>query len=333
MDLHKILETLPIQTDPAILVGSSTFDDGGVYKLSDDVALIQTLDFFPPIVDDPYDFGQIAVTNALSDVYAMGGKPITAMNIVCYPMTDLGPEALAMILKGGVDKLKEAGVALLGGHSVKDKELKYGISVTGRVHPDRILSNAKAQTGDLLILTKPLGTGILTTALKKEMLNGNFLKKATTLMKTLNASAMEVALRCGVTTCTDITGFGLAGHLAELAEASGVAVKIDLSSIPILSETFELIRKGVSTSGGRANKEHLSGKFKFTKNSVDVWDALVFDPQTSGGLLLAVSEHKAFDCVQQLKEAGLEESSIIGEVIPQNDPLITFISKGGEEDA
>jgi selenide,water dikinase len=301
-----------------------SLDDAGVYKLSDDVAIIQTVDFFTPIVDNPYDFGQIAVANALSDVYAMGGKPLTAMNVVCFPTKKLDISILKDILKGGIDKMMEAGVTLVGGHSIDDAELKYGLSVTGIVHPKRLVTNDGAKSGDKLILTKPLGTGIISTALKAGKVSKELTAKVTKYMATLNKKASELMQEVGVHACTDITGFGLLGHASQIARNSQVGMKVNSGSIPIFTEVPEFARKGLCPGGLYRNKEFYGKIVEFSKQVPDYIQDILFDAQTSGGLLISLAPEEAEFLTGRLKKAGISEAAIVGEVIskPQGKILI-----------
>jgi selenide,water dikinase len=289
-------------------------DDAGVYKLTDDLAIVQTVDFFTPIVDDPYMFGQIAVANALSDVYAMGGRPLTAMNIVCFPIKTLDISVLRDILRGGIDKLREAGVVLVGGHSVDDPELKYGLSVTGTVHPKRILTKGGAKPGDQLILTKRIGTGIITTAAKGRLAGEKAVETVAQSMAALNKTASEVMLRIGVNACTDITGFGLLGHACEMIQDSEVGFKIRSVSVPIFPETLSLARMGMIPGGTSRNKE-FRAKMVDAVGLGDVMLDILFDPQTSGGLFMSVGPDKAGLLLSALKEAGVADAAIVGEVV------------------
>ena len=286
-DLSRVLNALPIRNDPRLLVGRETFDDAGVFAVSDDLALVQTVDFFAPIVDDPYDFGQIAAANALSDVYAMGGEPLTALNIVGFPSGKLAIEALTEILRGGQDKVHEAGALVVGGHSIIDEELKYGLSVTGRVHPKRILTNAGAQPGDRLVLTKGLGTGLLATAAKQGAISDADQKVLLESMKALNAAASRMAQKVEARCATDITGFGLLGHALHIARASGVLLQIDAARVPMLSGAADAWSRGVRTGGAERNVEYLQPRVAWGK-ATEVQRAVFLDPQTSGGLLVAV---------------------------------------------
>ncbi len=289
-------------------------DDAGVYKLSDDLAIVQTVDFFTPIVDDPYTFGQIAVANALSDVYAMGGKPLTAMNIVCFPSKTLDISVLRDILRGGIDKMREAGVVLVGGHSVDDPELKYGLSVTGTVHPKRVLTKGGARPGDSLILTKPIGTGIISTAAKGGIASDELMGRVAECMATLNKPASEVLLEVGVNACTDITGFGLLGHACEMIQDGEVGMKIRTASVPVFPEAIEFAKMGMIPGGTHRNKEFRS-KMVDSAGIPDFMLDILFDPQTSGGLFMSVSHEKAILLLDKLKEAGVTDAAIVGEVV------------------
>jgi selenide,water dikinase len=292
-----------------------SLDDAGVYKLSDDLAIIQTIDFFTPIVDDPYDFGQIAVANALSDVYAMGGKPLTAMNVVCFPIKKLDISVLKDTLKGGIDKMKEAGVTLVGGHSIDDAELKYGLSVTGIVHPERLVTNSGAKVGDKLILTKPLGTGIISTALKAGKSSKETTAKVTKYMAALNKKASELMQDVGVHACTDITGFGFLGHACQLAQNSQVGIKINFSSVPLFTEVEEFARAGLCPGGLHRNREFYGKMVEFSKQVPDYIQDILFDPQTSGGLLIVLAPEAAEPLVKKLHKAGVQDAVIVGEAI------------------
>jgi selenide,water dikinase len=278
---------VPVHADPRVLVGRETFDDAGVFVVRDDLALIQTLDFFAPIVDDPYAFGQIAAANALSDVFAMGGEPLTALAIVGFPAGKLPLSVLTDIIRGGQDKVHEAGAVLIGGHSIIDEELKFGLSVTGQAHPARLLTNATAQPGDRLVLTKPLGTGLLATAAKQEQLPSDSVDALYASMMALNAPASRAALTCGIVCATDVTGFGLLGHASHIARGSKVSLRIDASGLPELPGARALWRSGTRTGGAERNEAYLADLVDWT--AADPADrALALDPQTSGGLLLAV---------------------------------------------
>ena len=310
--LTHVLSQLKKPNDPRLLVGTETSDDAGVYQINETTALIQTLDFFTPIVDNPYMFGQIAATNSLSDVYAMGGKPLTAMNIVAFPIGSLPVEVLAEILKGGQDKVIEAGALIVGGHTINDSEPKYGLSVTGIVHPDKVWKNSGAQLGDILILTKAIGTGVLATAAKAEMFPDGCLASMHS-MGTLNRKAAEVAMNYTIHACTDITGFSLLGHLYEMALGSGFAITIQSAAIPLLTDAAEAAAMGLVPGGAYANRDYLKTVVMDSSVPVHIQD-LCFDPQTSGGLLFSVSPEAAKELLKDLQQAGIGQSAIIGEV-------------------
>jgi len=301
----------------------ATLDDAGVYKLTDDLAIIQTIDFFTPIVDDPYMFGQIAAANALSDVYAMGGKPLTAMNVVCFPRKSLDISVLKDILRGGLDKMCEAGVVLVGGHSIDDTELKYGLSVTGIVDPKRLVTNAGVKAGDKLILTKPLGTGIISTALKAGMVSQETIAKLAKSMVALNHKASELMLEAGVNACTDITGFGLLGHTVQLAQNSQVGINIQFDSIPFFPEAGEFAKQGLCPAGLHRNREFYSASVKIARELPDYMQDTLFDPQTSGGLLICLSSGGAERLLDRLREAGVTNAAIIGEAVGEPRGVVT----------
>lgn len=302
---------MPI-TDPRVLVGIDTADDAGVFLLNEDVALIQTLDFFTPIVDDPYLFGQIAAANSLSDVYAMGGKPLTAMNIVAFPVCKLSAEVLLAILSGGQQKILEAGAVMVGGHTIEDDEPKYGLSVTGIVHPSRVLTNAGAKVGDALILTKALGTGVLYTAMRAELF-AEGVTAAANSMAQLNRYAAEVMERFPVNACTDITGFGLLGHVYELSAASGVEVELFSATVPLLPGAADAAGMGLVPAGAYANRDYLKA-VEFAPSVKENIRDLLYDPQTSGGLLISLPQIHADEMLQQLSKAGIAAAKCIGRV-------------------
>jgi len=299
-------------------VGIDSLDDAGVYRLSDDIALVQTIDFFTPIVDDPFSFGQIAAANALSDVYAMGGKPLTAMNMVAFPINTMDRNILKEILRGGLSKVQESGALLVGGHSIDDDDIKYGLSVTGIVHPNKILTNAHAHPGDRLILTKPLGTGIIATALKGEVASETALAKITESMTTLNRVASEVMVEIGVNACTDITGFGFLGHVLEMAMASDVGIAITSNSVPIFPETEEYASTGMVPGGTGRNREFASCRIELAGKIPEVIMDILYDAQTSGGLLISVEGEKAHSLLEQLHSKGVRQAAMVGEV--RKDP-------------
>ena len=315
-DLSRALAALPVIADPRLLVGRETFDDAGVFRLSDDLALVQTVDFFAPIVDDPFDFGQIAAANALSDVYAMGGQPLTALNIVAFPTNELPLDILTGILAGGQDKVHEAGALIVGGHTVVDTELKYGLAVTGRAHPDFLLTNAGARPGDQLVLTKPIGNGILATAGKRGALSPEAQRAMLAAMKMLNGAASRAALAVGSRCATDITGFGLLGHMSHIARASNVTLRVDLDAIPIFAGVREAVRGGFVTDGAKRNAEYIRDLVRWEKGTEE--DRAIFhDPQTSGGLLVCVSRSRVANYLSRV-----EGSTVVGEVIERGEVAI-----------
>jgi selenide,water dikinase len=297
-------------------------EDAGVYKLTDDLAIIQTIDFFTPIVDEPYLFGQVAAANALSDVYAMGGKPLTAMNVVCFPINKMDISILREIMTGGADKVHEAGATLLGGHSVEDDELKYGLSITGIIHPEKVVLNTGARAGDKLILTKPLGTGIMSTALKGKKINAKTMAKVIKSMATLNRKAAELMQETGVHACTDVTGFGLLGHAAEMIEDTEVGIVIHSLEVPFFPETKELAEMGIIPGGLHRNREFRRNMVKIAKEVPDYLADIFFDPQTSGGLLISVPEQKASALLERMHREGIKEAAIIGEVVAEPEGKI-----------
>ncbi|MFC4411703.1 selenide, water dikinase SelD [Chungangia koreensis] len=314
-DLSEVMKMLPPQPkNPNLLVGLETSDDSGVYQLTEDLAIVQTVDFFTPIVDDPYDFGQVAATNAISDIYAMGGKPLTALNIVAFPISKLDKSILADILRGASDKLKEAGVTLVGGHSIDDAEPKFGLAVTGVVNPKNVKTNAAAQSGDKLILTKPIGVGIMTTALKRGLLDESQIARVTKVMTTLNKSAAEAMEPFDVHACTDVTGFGLLGHATEMAVGANAGLRIYRDQVPVLEGSRELADQGVLPGGSKNNYLHVRDMVTFPEDMELTDQYLLCDAVTSGGLLISVGEGDAKHLLEKLKESGLE-AAIIGEVI------------------
>ena len=297
--LAKLLEDIEVLDDPNLLVGFDKSDDASVYKINDEQAIVQTVDFYPPICDDPYIFGQIAAANAMSDIYAMGGQPKLALNIMAVP-TSMNKEHVHAILKGGYEKVYEAGALITGGHSIYDKEPKYGLSVTGFVHPDKIITNSGAKEGDVLILTKPIGIGIITTAAKAEMVSEEGLKFAYRLMSTLNKSARDIMVKYNVHACTDVTGFGLMGHLLEMAQGSDKAAVVDTENIDFINEAKSLAQSGILPEGLYRNRSYAEGFVEPGNIKLSVQDML-FDPQTSGGLLIAVSPEDADMLFNELK--------------------------------
>lgn len=320
------MERLPKTDDPNLLVGTNTADDAGVYKLTDEIALIQTVDFFTPVVDDPYTYGQIAAANSLSDVYAMGGKPVTALNVVGFHQKHFSLDVLVEILTGGAHKVAEAGAVIAGGHTIMDEELKYGLAVTGIIHPDKIVTNAAAKPGDKLVLTKPLGTGIISTAVKSGVDIGELNERVNRAMAMLNKTAAEVMQEIGVNACTDITGFGLLGHTYEMAAGSKLGMNIWASHVPYYEEAIPLITEGYVPGGTNNNRYYLENKARLS-DSLD-WEhsTILFDAQTSGGLLIAVPESKVDSLTSMLKQRGVETSAIIGEVVAEHPGIVDVMS-------
>lgn len=298
-------------------MGLERADDAGVYRITDDIAIIQTVDFFTPIVDDPYWFGQIAAANALSDVYAMGGVPKTAMNLVAFPLKKMDLSILRQILQGGLDKMKEADVVLVGGHSVEDNELKYGLSVTGFIHPDRILTKKAMEPGDQLILTKALGTGIINTAIKGGIASNETIESITRLMATLNRDAAEVMGHYPVHACTDITGFGLLGHMCEMVVDTDVGIKLQANLVPYFPEAMEYARMGLVPAGTHKNREFREAFVDFVPSVDRFMQDILFDAQTSGGLLISVAREKASELLSELKRRGIVSATVIGEVVSE----------------
>lgn len=314
-DLDQALCGMTIPDNPRVLAGIRGSEDAGVYLLDDRTALIQTVDFFTPIVDDPRIFGKVAAANALSDVYAMGGRPVTAMNVVCFPVKKLGLELLREILAGGLETLTEAGVALVGGHSVDDAEPKYGLSVAGLVHPDQLMRNSSLQPGDRLILTKAVGTGLIATALKASMASPQALEAMVLSMCTLNRRAAEVAVRFGVKSCTDVTGFGLVGHLVEMARASSCRVRLDSATVPLLEGALDAASTGLVPGGAHSNRKFFSTWVSLQGTLSPEMIDVMFDPQTSGGLILGIPAARSKELRDALEQEGVEIVAEIGEVL------------------
>ena len=308
-----------------MLVGLGAPDDAGVYQLSEDLALIQTVDFFTPIIDDPYDFGRISAANALSDIYAMGGVPKTAMNIVAYPMQKLGKDVLRAVLAGGIEKLKEAETVLIGGHSIEDDEFKYGLSVTGFVHPQHLYTNKGLGSGDCLILTKPLGTGIINTAIKGGLASSETILRVTELMAELNKTASEVMKSFPITACTDITGFGILGHLAEMVFGTDICVTIESRTVPILPEALEFAAIGFVPAGSHRNRSFRQEMVKLAPDISLIMRDVLFDPQTSGGLLIGCPEKYAVELKKHLIAKGVKHAAIIGKVFDKEKEIINIV--------
>ena len=321
----QVLHELPKFNNPDMLVGTETSDDAGVFRLRPDLAIVNTVDFFTPIVDDPYVFGQIAATNSLSDVYAMGGEPKTAMNIVCFPKGKMEMEVLGEILKGGADKVKESGAVIIGGHSIIDEEIKYGMAITGVIHPDKIFRNVGVQEGDALILTKPLGTGIITTALKKGKASKESVDEAVAFMTTLNAAASAVMCKYPVHACSDVTGFGILGHALGMASSSGVTLVIESQKLPIMHRAPRLAEKGYITGGCKRNRDYLKDKITVEKSLPEGIVEVAFDPQTSGGLLIAVAKRHAAKLIEDLQAAGVTAATQVGYATSLQKPWVRLV--------
>lgn len=313
--LLPLLKTLPVITDPNVLVGTSTADDAAIYKLSDELALVLTTDFFTPVVDDPYDFGAVAAANALSDVYAMGGKPLTALSIVGFPDSTLPVEVLGQIFRGAADKAAEAGIAIVGGHTIRSDEPIFGLAVVGTVHPGKVLANSHALPGDVLILTKPIGLGIITTAAKNGEDKLEAIGEAIKLMTTLNRTAAEILTQSECHALTDITGFGLLGHLRNMTSASNVGAKVYLDRVPAIPAAVEYVRGGIAPGGTHANHKFLADWVTYAGDLTKEEQLLLCDAQTSGGLLAAVPAASAEKILAQLHQAGLSQSAVIGEIV------------------
>jgi len=321
----QVLHELPKFNNPDMLVGTETSDDAGVFRLRPDLAIVNTVDFFTPIVDDPYVFGQIAATNSLSDVYAMGGEPKTAMNIVCFPKGKMEMEVLGEILKGGADKVKESGAVIIGGHSIIDEEIKYGMAITGVIHPDKIFRNVGVQEGDALILTKPLGTGIITTAFKKGKASKESVDEAVAFMTTLNAAASAVMCKYPVHACSDVTGFGILGHALGMASGSGVTLVIESQKLPIMHRAPRLAEKGYITGGCKRNRDYLKDKITVEKSLPEGIVEVAFDPQTSGGLLIAVAKRLAAKLIEDLQAAGVTAATQVGYATSLQKPWVRLV--------
>ena len=322
--MDKAIRCLPRQNNPNLIVGLDRADDAGVYKLSSELAIVQTVDYITAIVDDPYTFGMVAAANSLSDIYAMGSKPVTAMNIIAFPVDTMDMSVMTQVLSGSLAKLNEAGVTLVGGHSVKDSELKYGLSITGIVHPDKVITKSTARAGDRLILTKPLGAGILTTALKAGMLSEETKARLNEQMVRLNNKAAAAMIDTEVSACTDITGFGLLGHACEMAENSKVAIEIFTGKVPIIPETLEFARMGLIPEGMYANQEFRVDMVKDGETDEDLLSVL-YDPQTSGGLFISVPAEKAEALLASIRRGGDGEAAIVGQVVDKPEGQIILV--------
>jgi selenide,water dikinase len=314
-----VLHSLPSFEHADVIVGTETSDDAGVFRLRDDLAVVNTVDFFTPIVDDPYVFGQIAAANALSDVYAMGGEPRTALNIVGFPKGKMDLAILGEILRGGAEKAKEAGVVVIGGHSLIDPEVKYGMAVTGVIHPDRVIRNVGVRAGDALVLTKALGTGIITTALKRRKVGGRSTQAAVTSMTTLNKDASAIMRGFTVHACSDVTGYGLLGHGQEMASGSGLTLVFESKALPVLYGAATLAEQGHITGGCKRNRDYLQDKIAIDRSVKAGLVEIAFDPQTSGGLLIAVPQAEAAALVEALRAGGVEVATVVGRAVPRED--------------
>ena len=307
------MSVLDIRSHPDLLVGLASPDDAGVFRINSTIALIQTLDFLTPVTDTPYEFGQIAAANSLSDVYAMGGTPLTVMNIVCFPSCDLPEEMLLQTLKGGQDKINESGATLVGGHSVEDSEFKYGLSVTGVVHPDQVLTNSGCCIGDVVILTKPVGTGVISTAIKGGLADADDVEQAAAVMAMLNKAAAETMAEFNVHACTDVTGFGLAGHLLEMAKGAKKKIVLDTQRVPLFGRALELASMGMVPAGAHKNQKYFEQWSQVDPAVERARTDLMFDPQTSGGLLISLASDQADACLGRLRSRGLSPA-VVAEV-------------------
>ena len=324
-DLEEVMESINVINNANVIVGLENSDDAGVYRISSDIAIIQTLDFFTPIVDDPYKYGQIAVTNGLSDVYSMGGKPITAMNIVCFPCKKFSLDILKQILKGGLDVLTRAGVQLLGGHSVDDNEMKYGVSVTGVIHPDRVIKNCGLKNGDALILTKPLGTGVIGTVVKAGMAEDDVINSFVKIMSTLNDKPSEIMQRYEVHACTDVTGFGLIGHLKEMLSSDSYEIVVESRQLPLIPGAIENISMGLIPEGMYRNRDFIGDLCIAESSAKGELVDIAFDPQTSGGLLIGLPEKNASNLLSELQSSGVNEAKIIALVRDSDSQRIRIV--------
>jgi selenide,water dikinase len=320
-----VLRRLPPIADPAVLVGRNTADDAGVYCVADDLALVQSVDYFTAIVDDPYAFGAIAAANAMSDIYAMGARPLTALNLIGFPKKTLPMDVMYEILRGGSEKAGEADVVIIGGHSIDDNEPKYGMAVTGVVHPDRVITNAQAQPGDSLVLTKPLGMGIITTALRIDKAGDALMAQAIEIMSTLNRAAAEAMIAAGAHACTDVTGYGLVGHLGEMTEASGVGAEISVAQVPVLEEVWDLAGQGIVSGGARRTEEFLGDRVVWERAVPPEAQLIVCDAETSGGLLIAVAPDRESAILAALRDAATPAAAVIGRIVedPQHRIRVT----------
>ncbi len=310
-----MLASLPKRNDPNLLVGYDTSDDAGIYKLTDEMALVATADYITPPVDDPFLFGQIAAANAISDIYAMGARPVTCINLVSFPSKKLGPDTLNRIIAGALNKITEAQAVLIGGHSVDDDEPKFGLAVNGLVHPRKYWSNAGVRPGDVLILTKPLGSGVIFNANLKRLVSDRALKACLDIITTLNKTAAETARGFEIHAATDVTGFGLAGHAFEMARGSDVTVRIHIDTLPVMDEALDMYKRGVSTGVNAATRELVAAHIRYERELPAWHREILFDPQTSGGLLFSLPESQGKALVQALNQAGMQDAALIGDVV------------------
>ncbi len=321
-DLKIVLAGLPAVSDPRILVSADTCDDAGVFKLNDDLALVQSVDVFTPNVDDPYTFGQIAAANSLSDIYAMGGKPLTALSIVGFPIETMSHKVMNQMMRGGIDKMREAGVEVIGGHSIKDTEIKFGFSVTGEVNPKKIITNDKAEPGDVLILTKPLGTGVISFAHQLKRASQEAMEAISRSMAELNKVASEAMVKAGVTTATDVTGFGLMGHLSEMVAQSGVTAEVYVNQVSLYEGVLDCIREEIISGAIERNREYAAQYVSVEEGVSEEIETALYDPQTSGGLLIAINGDQGEEFAKKLKEEGVESATIIGRVVSKSEGKI-----------
>jgi selenide,water dikinase len=328
-DLKIVLAGLPAVSDPKVLVSADTCDDAGVYKLTDELALVLSVDVFTPNVDDPYVFGQIAAANSLSDIYAMGGEPLTALSVVGFPIETMSHKVMNQMLRGGIDKMKEAGVEVIGGHSIKDTEIKFGFAVTGSVNPKRIITNDRAEPGDALVLTKPLGTGVISFASQLGRASKEAMEVIGRSMAELNKAAAEAMVEAGVTTATDVTGFGLLGHLSEMVAQSGITAEIHVDKVPFFEGVLEYVREDMISGAIERNREYAAQYVEVSEGVSEEEEITLYDPQTSGGFLIAVKQDQADEFIKKLKQRGLKTAAIIGKIVDKSEGKI-ILSCGKE---
>ena len=330
-DLKKILAGLPEISDPRVLVGTNTCDDAGVYKLDSDNAMVLSVDVFTPNVDDPYTFGQIAAANSLSDIYAMGGRPLTALSVVGFPIEKLSHKVMTRMIRGGIDKMKEAGTVVIGGHSINDQDIKFGFAVTGMINPSNIISNDNVSPGDMLVLTKPIGVGVISFASQLGKASASAMTTAEKSMVELNKIASEVMVEINVSAATDVTGFGFLGHLGEMVSQSGVTVEVYTDRIPVFEGVFDYIGQGMVSGAIERNREYASRYLSVADDISEEMEYVLCDPQTSGGLLIAIPDDKAETMVRQLKEKGIEHASIIGKAVSESEGKVILKKDPGSK--